>query len=83
MADTVKEDGKDVIKKSIKYLSYKEVQQKIGQLASSVNEKGIAPQIEEVPGMKMRFLGVYTKNRAEWLLVDLTCIMYGFVLVPM
>jgi len=30
----------------------------------------------------MKFLGVYSKNRAEWLYVDLACIMYGFVLVP-
>lgn len=72
-----------MVKKEIKYLTYKDIQQKIGQLASAATQLNIAPEVEDVPGLKMKFLGVYSKNRAEWMLVDLACIMYGFVLVPM
>jgi long-subunit acyl-CoA synthetase (AMP-forming) len=77
------EQGKEVAHKSIKYITYKDLQKVVGQVASAATELGIAPEVEDVPGLKMKFLGVYSKNRAEWMYVDLACIMYGFVLVPM
>lgn len=31
----------------------------------------------------MKMLGVYSKNRAEWELLDIVCMLYGYVLIPM
>ena len=43
----------------------------------------LAPEIEEVPGLKLRFIGIFSKNRAEWLEVDVMTILRGYCLVPM
>jgi long-chain acyl-CoA synthetase len=32
--------------------------------------------------MKMRFIAVFSKNRVEWTLLDLACVLFGFTLVP-
>lgn len=45
-------------------------------------ELELAPFTQEMPGMKMRFIAIFAKNRPEWTLVDLACILYGYVLVP-
>jgi long-chain acyl-CoA synthetase len=43
----------------------------------------LAPLVEDVPGQPMRLIGIYSRNRMEWMLVDLACCMYGFVTVPL
>ena len=31
----------------------------------------------------MQLLGIYYKNREEWYMLDLACVLYGFTLVPL
>ncbi len=31
----------------------------------------------------MKFVGVYSKNRTEWMLIDWACILYGITSVPL
>lgn len=76
-------EGKPVTEKSIDYLTYRDVQRKVTHLASAIEKLNLAPVVEEVPGLKMKMLGVYSKNRYEWMLLDIVCMLYGFVLIPM
>ena len=52
-------------------------------LDRAITDLELAPEIEEVEGLKLRFIGVFSKNRAEWLEVDVTTILRGYCLVPM
>jgi long-chain acyl-CoA synthetase len=36
---------------------------------------------EKIQGMK--FIGIYAKNRTEWLITDLACILFGITSVPL
>lgn len=31
----------------------------------------------------MKFIGIYAKNRVEWLFADLACTLYGLTSVPL
>ena len=37
----------------------------------------------DVPTMRLRFITVFSKNRVEWTLVDMACLLFGYTLVPM
>lgn len=69
--------------KTVDYITYREAQRKVTHLAAAVTKLNLAPQVEEVPGMPMKMLGVYSKNRYEWMLLDMVCMLYGYVLIPM
>lgn len=44
-------------------------------------ELNLAPAVKEAEGLKL--VGVYSKNRAEWMLVDIASCLYGFTTVPL
>jgi long-chain acyl-CoA synthetase len=37
----------------------------------------------EEPLQQMKLMGIFSKNRYEWMLVDIACILYGFTSVPL
>lgn len=51
-------------------------------IGAAVQDLNLAPAIEEVPGLKLRFVAIFSKNRPEWTMVDLASILYGFVVIP-
>lgn len=57
-------DGKPVTEKTIDFLSYRDVQKKTAHMAAAVAKLKLAPEIEEVPGLRFKMIGVYSKNRA-------------------
>ena len=34
-------------------------------------------------GKRMKFVGIYSKNRTEWMLLDWGCMLYGLTSVPL
>lgn len=40
----------------------------------------LAPEVHEYQDYKIRPIGVFARNREEWVLLDLASIFYGFVL---
>lgn len=32
--------------------------------------------------MELKFLGIWAKNREEWVFTDMACALYGFTSVP-
>lgn len=73
----------DYIPKSVEYLTYGQVREKVDSIGAAINDLNLAPEIEEVPGLKLRFLAMFSKNRMEWTMVDLASILYGYVIIPM
>lgn len=65
------------------YKQYREVQQITDALNRAIHDLNLSPQIEEVPGLKLRFIGIFSRNRAEWLEVDAMGILNGYCVVPM
>lgn len=45
-------------------------------------EKNLVPTIKEYQNLELRFLGVYSKNRGEYLITDLAAMLYGITTVP-
>jgi long-chain acyl-CoA synthetase len=31
----------------------------------------------------MKFIGIFSKNRYEWVVADLACVLYGLTIVPL
>lgn len=76
-------EGKEKITKALETVTYQEVQKKVQTLANGIAKLGFAAEIEEVPGIKLKMLGIFSKNRVEWMFLDLVCILYGYTLIPM
>lgn len=36
-----------------------------------------------MPGKPMRLIGVYSRNREEWLTLDIANVIYGAVIIPL
>ena len=71
-----------MVPKSLEYKTYSQVHKEIDALGAALIDLNLCPEIEEVKGLKIRFMGIFSKNRPEWSVVDFTCILYGFVVVP-
>lgn len=52
--------------------SYSEVEQLSRQFACGLKELNLNPEISTNDG-KFKFLGIYSKNREEWIIADLAC----------
>lgn len=49
-------------------------------LGSSIVSRGLEYH-EKLHGMKL--IGIYSKNRYEWMVSDIACMLYGLTLVPL
>ena len=59
-----------------KWLKYSQVNNIAQQIGSGFNELGLEP------GKKI-LIGIYAKNRPEWVLTEAACNTYSFVNVPL
>mmetsp|Transcript_33475 Transcript_33475/g.51402 ORF Transcript_33475/g.51402 Transcript_33475/m.51402 type:complete len:100 (+) Transcript_33475:249-548(+) len=53
----------------------------ITNLARGFHSLGIMPEIAQ-EGQQWRFMGIYAKNRPEWVLTDLACNTLGGASIP-
>ena len=37
----------------------------------------------EEPKNHMKFVGIFSKNRWEWIVADIACILYGLTIIPL
>ena len=49
------------------------------ELGSGIIQEQLYYQPE---GEKLKFIGLFSRNRPEWSIVDIACLMYGFTTVP-
>ena len=66
--------------RSIKKYTYAEIFQMAENLGSYLVENKL---YYEEPKEKMKFIGIYSKNRWEWLVADIACILYGLTIIPL
>jgi long-chain acyl-CoA synthetase len=62
--------------------TYQEVFEIVKELGSGINELGLAPKIKEFEDMELRFVACCSKNREEYLILDLATSIFGMTLVP-
>jgi long-chain acyl-CoA synthetase len=65
------------------YKSFSEIFNIAKQLGSGMLKLDLASSIEEYQGQQMNLIGIFSKNREEWMYVEYANFLYGFTMVPM
>ena len=65
-----------------RFRTYGQVLELTTKVGSGIVNLDLAPVTDSVNNSNLRLVGVYAKNREEWVELDLACILYGFTLVP-
>ena len=70
------------VTEELEYFTNDAIRQKYEALGSGLLEMNLVPKISEWHNMSFNFIGVYSKNNLEYIILDLSCIFYGFTIVP-
>ena len=63
----------------IEYLNYRSVIERANEIGSGI----ISEKLFNVPqGEKLKMFGIFSKNRAEWVLADIAASLFGFTVIP-
>ena len=52
------------------------------RLGSGIQKSGLTPIIKEYKDYALKFVGIFSKNCEEYVIVDMACALYGIVTVP-
>ena len=66
----------------IEWFTNSQIRFKFEAIGSGLIEMNLVPKISEWNNMTFNFVGVYSKNNLEYVMLDLACIFYGFTIVP-
>jgi len=61
--------------------SYKDIKELSTKFGSGLTNLGLCPDVSDEMGTH-KFLGIYSKNREEWMIGDIACCFYNIVVVP-
>ena len=64
----------------MKYISYDDAIERGAQVGSGLINMDLVTPPEEEHAYK--FIGIFSRNRMEWTLTDIGCVMYGLVTIP-
>lgn len=53
------------------------------EVGSGIANLNMAPEVNEYNDLKMQMVGIFAKNRSEWLILDVANFMYGYTMVPL
>lgn len=59
-----------------KWMTYTEANYQIRQIGSALVHLGLKPNNSQI-------VGIFARNRPEWVITDNSCSMFGFVSVPL
>ena len=76
----VDKEGKEQERREMKNITYQHLHDMAYNLGKSITFRKLAYP-EQVHGMQ--FIGIYSKNRYEWLVVDWACVLFGITSVPL
>ena len=62
--------------------TYQQVIDLAKDFGSALILKNLVPSVNEYKNMTLKFIGVYSKNRSEYMILDIACILYGITSVP-
>ncbi|CAD8132100.1 unnamed protein product [Paramecium pentaurelia] len=65
------------------YKTYIEVRDVAEQLGSGIKNLNLIPNPVVYEGQELRMIGIFSKNREEWLLLDIANTLYGNTMIPL
>ncbi|CAD8136283.1 unnamed protein product [Paramecium octaurelia] len=65
------------------YKTYLEVRNVAEQLGSGIKNLNLIPNPVMYEGQELRMIGIFSKNREEWLLLDIANTLYGNTMIPL
>lgn len=65
-----------------KYKSYNQLRDITKLIGSGIINLDLAPTVNEFQDLKLNFIAIYSKNREEFLTLDLACSLYGLTSIP-
>ena len=63
------------------YKTYKEIHTEVIEFATGVSLLGLCPEVETRASGKFKFMGIYSRNREEWMVTDIASHMNSISLV--
>lgn len=63
------------------FKSYLEIYNEVKDFASCLISLNLCPKVESLNNGPFKFMGIYSKNREEWLVADLACHLIGATVV--
>jgi long-subunit acyl-CoA synthetase (AMP-forming) len=74
------ENGEEVEERTVRPHTYNEVFDTAYNLGRFLHARQLY-YVEEL--YKMKFIGIYSKNRYEWFVTDWACVLFGITTVPL
>ena len=65
-----------------RYKTYGEINLIVEQYANGLKELNLTPEIETRTGQKFKFMGIFSRNKEEWLITDIASHMNSVSVVP-
>jgi len=51
-------------------------------LGTAININNLAPELTEYKHFKLKLIGIFAKNREEWVVLDFANVMFNFTIIP-
>ncbi|CAD8168829.1 unnamed protein product [Paramecium octaurelia] len=67
---------------NFKFMSYNQVNEEAIHLGSGISNLNLVKEVQEYQHYKLKLIGVFAKNRREWMILDWANIIYGCTMVP-
>jgi long-chain acyl-CoA synthetase len=68
---------------SVTNITYREVHEQALAIGSAILNRNLAPELAEYKQYRLRIVGVFAKNRPEWLILDVANALFNFVMSPL
>lgn len=65
------------------YKTFGQVEEIVRALGSAIKKLDLAPLKEQYKHYKLRFVGIHGKNTPEWVLTDVTNMVFGYTTMPL
>ena len=72
-----------VLDNKYSYKTFGEVEEIARALGSAIAKLNLAPLKEQYRNYKLRFVGIHGKNTPEWVLTDITSMVFGYTTMPL
>ncbi|CAK71979.1 unnamed protein product (macronuclear) [Paramecium tetraurelia] len=67
---------------NFQFLSYNQVNEEAIHLGSGISNLNLVKEVQEYQHYKLKLIGIFAKNRREWMILDWANIIYGYTMVP-
>ncbi|KAL4434742.1 hypothetical protein ABPG74_017162 [Tetrahymena malaccensis] len=65
------------------YITYDTVMTQAKSIASALQNLSLLKEVKDYKNYELKLVGIYAKNRAEWIVSDIANALYGYTMVPL